>query len=121
MKLGKRLLTAGLIATSVLGAASCGGSSNQLDIFLYQENVAFNANMEVFKRANAYAGVELKGVIQQYDSIMISSLILKRFLHIFSYDNSDQFEDMSDPKETIIRDYKEQLDFLKSYLNVINK
>ena len=69
MKFTKRLIATGLAAVSVLGVASCGGgSSSELSIFLYQEDVVYNADMPVFKNANEYAGIELEGVLQKYDS-----------------------------------------------------
>lgn len=63
----KKLLAAALITTSALSLASCGGSS-ELSIFLYQENYIYSSDMEVFQKANEYAGVELEGVLQKYDS-----------------------------------------------------
>lgn len=69
MKFTKKLIATGLLATSVLAAASCdGGDKSELQIFLYQENVVYNADMPVFKNANEYAGIKLEGLLQKYDS-----------------------------------------------------
>ncbi len=66
MKIAKKLLGAGLLATSALSLASCGGSSSELTIFLFQEDVKYNENMLVYQQANEYAGVQLKGAIGKY-------------------------------------------------------
>ncbi|MCM1130434.1 MAG: hypothetical protein NC310_00875 [Roseburia sp.] len=63
----KLLLMIVLIATSILTLTSCGGS-DELTIFLYQDNFIYRSDMEVFKKANEYAGIELTGVLQKYDS-----------------------------------------------------
>ena len=70
MNLKKTLFSALLASTAALTLASCngGGGSSQLSIFLYQENIKYNADMIVYQKANEYAGVELKGVLQKYDS-----------------------------------------------------
>lgn len=67
MKL-KKALGLGLAALSGLSLASCGDSTSELTIFLYQESVIYDENMEVFQKANEYAGIELDGVLQKYDS-----------------------------------------------------
>ena len=67
MKINKKLLTLGLLGASVFGFASC-GSSSELSIFLYQEDVIYDAEMPVFQNANEYAGLELEGLLQKYDS-----------------------------------------------------
>ena len=63
----KLLLMIALLATSILTLASCGGSS-ELTIFLYQDNYIYRSDMPVFQKANEYAGIELTGVLQKYDS-----------------------------------------------------
>ena len=70
MNLKKTLFSVLLASTAALTLASCngGGGSSQLSIFLYQENIKYNADMIVYQKANEYAGVELKGVLQKYDS-----------------------------------------------------
>ncbi|MDE7095674.1 MAG: hypothetical protein K2O23_04215 [Anaeroplasmataceae bacterium] len=63
----KLLLMIALLATSILTLASCGGSS-ELTIFLYQDSYIYRSDMPVFQKANEYAGIELTGVLQKYDS-----------------------------------------------------
>ena len=63
----KLLLTTALVATSIFTLSSCGGSE-ELTIFLHQDGVIYNSDMPVFQKANEYAGIELTGVLQKYDS-----------------------------------------------------
>lgn len=65
----KKVLMTVAAASSVLALAGCGGSSGgEFEIFLYQENTVYNADMPVFQRANEYAGITLEGVLQKYDT-----------------------------------------------------
>lgn len=64
----KLLMMLMLIVTSVLTLASCGGKGDEMTIFLYQENYIYKSDMPVFQKANEYAGIELKGVLQKYDT-----------------------------------------------------
>ena len=70
MKIEKKILTAALLGASALSLASCGGNSSTdtFKIFLYQEDVKFNEDMDVFKAANEYAGIKLEGELQKYDT-----------------------------------------------------
>lgn len=63
----KKFWLLGMI-TSLLILAGCGSSSAKLSIFLYQENYIYSDDMEVYQKANEYAGVELEGVLQKYDT-----------------------------------------------------
>ncbi len=64
----KKLLTGLAASVGVLTLSACGGSSDTYTIFLYQENTVYSDTMPVFQRANDYAGIELEGVLQRYDS-----------------------------------------------------
>ena len=64
----KKCLTALGITAGALILGSCGGSGDTYTIFLYQENVVYDENMPVFQRANEYAGIELEGILQTYDT-----------------------------------------------------
>ena len=67
MKISKKILSAGLVATSALALASCGGGgTSTLSIFMYQEGFVYNEDMVVFQKANEYAGVELEGFLDTY-------------------------------------------------------
>ncbi len=68
MNFKKTLFSAALLATSLATLASCGGGSSELTIFLYQEDYIYNENMVVYQKANEYAGVELEGILQKYDT-----------------------------------------------------
>ena len=69
MKLGKKIFAAGLVAASAFSLASCQTTqSSDLTIFLFQEDVKYNENMLVYKKANEYAGVNLTGAIGKYVS-----------------------------------------------------
>ncbi len=64
----KKCLTALGITAGALILGSCGGGGDTYTIFLYQENVVYDENMPVFQRANEYAGIELEGILQTYDT-----------------------------------------------------
>ena len=67
MKISKKILSAGLVASSALALGSCGGTSN-LTIFMYQEGFVYNENMAVFQKANEAAGIELEGFLDTYNT-----------------------------------------------------
>lgn len=94
--------------------------------FLDLESIDFNSKFnlyvsdtheahKIFTPSRILNLIELE---KKYDNIM-TIVHIESKLYILSYDKEDQFEDMGDPKESIIRDYNEQLDFLKCYLSVI--
>ena len=68
MKISKKILSAGLVATSALALASCGGGTSNLSIFMYQEGFVYSEDMVVFQKANEYAGVELEGFLDTYST-----------------------------------------------------
>lgn len=64
----KKLLTTVILAASAMTLASCRGSSDELSIFLYQDGYIYNSDMPVYQKANEYADITLKGVLQKYDT-----------------------------------------------------
>ncbi len=64
----KKILATALLATSLVTLASCGGGTSELSIFLYQDGHIYNSDMDVYKKANEYAGISLEGVLQKYDT-----------------------------------------------------
>lgn len=95
--------------------------------FLDLESIDFNSKFNLYVTDTHEAHkiftpsriLNLVALEKKYDNIMTIVHIDSK-VYILSYDREDQFEDMDNPKESIIRDYNEQLEFLKSYLNVIN-
>lgn len=94
--------------------------------FLDLESIDFNSKFnlyvtdtheahKIFTPSRILNLVELE---KKYYNVM-TVVHLKGLLYILSYDKEDQFEDMDDPKESIIADYKKQYDFLKNYLEVV--
>ena len=96
--------------------------------FLDLESIDFNSKFNLYVTDTHEAHkiftpsmiLKLLDLEKKYENVM-TVVHEDSKLYIFSYDNSNQFENMDDPKESVISDYKEQLDFLNTYLSVFNK
>lgn len=67
----KKLLTTIMLFAFLFIFTACVGdqsTSSKLTIFLYQEQIVYNENMEVFKYVNNKFDVNLVGYLQKYDS-----------------------------------------------------
>jgi hypothetical protein len=75
---------------------------------------------EIFKVFTPSKIKDLIELEQKYDNVMMI-VQTKEKLYILLYDREDMFENMDNPEESIIEDFKNQVQILTDYIDVIKQ